>query len=214
MTLVVDLLRRRPAVLDELRRRYRYILVDEFQDTNFVQFELVKMLAAGHRNLTVVGDDDQSIFRFRGASLSNILEFEEVFPEAKRIVLTRNYRSTQPILDASYRLIQHNNPNRLEFKDKVDKRLRAAVRGRGKSIHMLSVRHAGPRGRRRGRPRPRDPRRRGRLEGHGRPRPPQRRRRPLPALLQHEADPLPVLRQPGPLPAGRDQGHRRLHPGR
>ena len=138
VTLVVDLLRRRPAVLDELRRRYRYILVDEFQDTNFVQFELVKMLAAGHRNLTVVGDDDQSIFRFRGASLSNILEFEEVFPEAKRIVLTRNYRSTQPILDASYRLIQHNNPNRLEFKDKVDKRLRAAARGRGKSIHMLS----------------------------------------------------------------------------
>lgn len=138
VTRVVDLLRRRPSVLDELRRRFRYILVDEFQDTNFVQFELVKMLASGHRNLTVVGDDDQSIFRFRGASLSNILEFEEVFPEARRIVLTRNYRSTQPILDASYRLIQHNNPNRLEFKDKVDKRLRAAARGRGKSIHMLS----------------------------------------------------------------------------
>jgi len=138
VTLVVDLLRRRPAVLDELRRRYRYILVDEFQDTNFVQFELVKMLAAEHRNLTVVGDDDQSIFRFRGASLSNILGFEEVFPEADRIVLTRNYRSTQPILDASYRLIRHNDPNRLEFKDRVDKRLRAAARGRGKSIHMLS----------------------------------------------------------------------------
>src|SRR5512137_2597287 len=138
VTLVVDLLRRRPSVLDDLRRRYRYILVDEFQDTNFVQFELVKMLASEHRNLTVVGDDDQSIFRFRGASLSNILGFEEVFPEAKRIVLTRNYRSTQPILDASYRLIRHNDPNRLEFKDKVDKRLRAAVRGRGQSIHMLS----------------------------------------------------------------------------
>jgi DNA helicase-2/ATP-dependent DNA helicase PcrA len=138
VTLVVDLLRRRPAVLDELRRRYRYILVDEFQDTNFVQFELVKMLAAEHRNLTVVGDDDQSIFRFRGASLSNILGFEEVFPEARRIVLTRNYRSTQPILDASYRLIRHNDPNRLEFKDQVDKRLRAVARGRGKSIHMLS----------------------------------------------------------------------------
>jgi DNA helicase-2/ATP-dependent DNA helicase PcrA len=138
VTLVVDLLRRRPAVLDEIRRRYRYILVDEFQDTNYVQFELVKMLAAEHRNLTVVGDDDQSIFRFRGASLSNILGFEEVFPEADRIVLTRNYRSTQSILDASYRLIRHNDPNRLEFKDRVDKRLRAAARGRGKSIHMLS----------------------------------------------------------------------------
>jgi DNA helicase-2/ATP-dependent DNA helicase PcrA len=138
VTLVVDLFRRRPAVLDEVRGRYRYVLVDEFQDTNYVQFELLKMLAAGHRNLTVVGDDDQSIFRFRGASLSNILGFEEVFPEAKRIVLTRNYRSTQPILDASYRLIRHNDPNRLEFKDRIDKRLRAAARGRGKSIHMLA----------------------------------------------------------------------------
>ncbi len=138
VTLVVDLLRRRPAVLEEVRRRYRYILVDEFQDTNFVQFELLKMLAAEHRNLTVVGDDDQSIFRFRGASLSNILSFEEVYPEAKRIVLVRNYRSTQPILDASYRLIRHNDPDRLEFKDRVDKRLKAAVRGRGPSIRMLA----------------------------------------------------------------------------
>lgn len=138
VTLVVELFRRRPSVLEELRRRYRYILVDEFQDTNYVQFELLKMLAAEHRNLTVVGDDDQSIFRFRGASLSNILGFQEVYPEAKRIVLTRNYRSTQPILDASYRLIQHNNPNRLEFKYKVGKRLKADARGSGKSIHMLT----------------------------------------------------------------------------
>ncbi len=138
VTLVVDLFRRRPAVLEEVRGRYRYILVDEFQDTNFVQFELVKMLAAGHRNLTVVGDDDQSIFRFRGASLSNILSFEEVYPEAKRIVLVRNYRSTQAILDASYRLIRHNDPNRLESKDRVDKRLKATAPGRGKSVHMLA----------------------------------------------------------------------------
>jgi len=138
VTLVVDLFRRRPAVLEEVRRRFRYILVDEFQDTNFVQFELLKMLAAEHRNLTVVGDDDQSIFRFRGASLSNILSFEEVYPEAKRIVLVRNYRSTQPILDASYRLIRHNDPNRLEFKDRVDKRLKAAARARGQSIRMLA----------------------------------------------------------------------------
>ena len=171
------------------------------------------MLAAGHRNLTVVGDDDQSIFRFRGASLSNILEFEEVFPEAKRIVLTRNYRSTQSILDASYRLIRHNDPNRLEFKDKIDKRLKAAARGRGKSIHMLDVRHALARGRRRGRPRPRDPRPGRRLAGHRRARPAQRRRRSLPAVLQHEADPLPLFGQPRALPAGGDQGPRRLHPG-
>ena len=138
VTLVVDLLRRRPAVLDELRRRFRFILVDEFQDTNFVQFELVRMLAGGHRNLTVVGDDDQSIFRFRGASLSNILGFERVFPDAKRVVLKRNYRSTQSILDASYRLIRHNDPNRLEVQTGVDKRLRADAPGRGKSIHMLT----------------------------------------------------------------------------
>src|SRR5512137_867683 len=138
VTLVVDLFRRRPAVLEELRRRYKYVLVDEFQDTNFVQFEMLKMLAAEHRNLTVVGDDDQSIFRFRGASLSNILSFEEVYPEAKRVVLVKNYRSTQAILDASYRLIRHNDPNRLEFKDKVDKRLKATARESGKSIHMLA----------------------------------------------------------------------------
>ncbi|HSA94710.1 MAG TPA: ATP-dependent DNA helicase [Acidobacteriota bacterium] len=137
VTLVVDLFRRRPAVLEEFRRRFKYILVDEFQDTNFVQFELLKMLAAEHRNLTVVGDDDQSIFRFRGASLSNILSFEEVYPEARRVVLVKNYRSTQAILDASYRLIRHNDPNRLEVKDQVDKRLKATARESAKSIHML-----------------------------------------------------------------------------
>jgi DNA helicase II / ATP-dependent DNA helicase PcrA len=137
VTLVVDLFRARPSVLEEFRGRYKYILVDEFQDTNYVQFELLKMLAAAHRNLTVVGDDDQSIFRFRGASLSNILSFEEIYPEARRVVLTRNYRSTQAILDASYRLVRHNDPNRLEVRDRVDKRLRAAAPGRGKSIHML-----------------------------------------------------------------------------
>ncbi len=137
VTLVVDLFRTRPSVLREFQERFKYILVDEFQDTNFVQFELLKMLAAVRRNLTVVGDDDQSIFRFRGASLSNILGFEEVYPEAKRVVLTRNYRSTQAILDASYQLIQHNNPGRLEAKDKVDKRLKAAAPGSGKSIFVL-----------------------------------------------------------------------------
>jgi DNA helicase-2/ATP-dependent DNA helicase PcrA len=137
VTLVVDLFRSRPSVLEEWRARYRYILVDEFQDTNTIQFELLQMLASGHRNLTVVGDDDQSIFRFRGASLSNILSFEQVYPEAKRIVLTRNYRSTQAILDASYRLIRHNDPNRLEARDGVDKRLKAASPGKGRSLFML-----------------------------------------------------------------------------
>lgn len=137
VTLAVELFRSRPSVLDEFRGRTRYILVDEFQDTNFVQFELLKMLAAGHRNLTVVGDDDQSIFRFRGASLSNILNFQDFYPEAKRIVLTRNYRSTQPILDAAYKLIRHNDPQRLEFKYRIDKKLRSASQDSAKSIFML-----------------------------------------------------------------------------
>jgi DNA helicase-2/ATP-dependent DNA helicase PcrA len=135
--LVVRLFRERTSVLKEFQDRYKYILVDEFQDTNYIQFELLKLLAARRRNLTVVGDDDQSIFRFRGASLSNILNFEKVYPRARKIVLTQNYRSTQPILDSAYRLIQQNNPNRLEFRHRVDKRLVSSVEASGKSIHLL-----------------------------------------------------------------------------
>jgi len=135
--LVVDLFRKRPSVLKEFQQKYRHILVDEFQDTNYIQFELLKLLAARHQNLTVVGDDDQSIFRFRGASLSNILNFQTVFPRARKIVLTRNYRSVQPILDSAYTLIQQNNPNRLEFQAKVDKKLVSSSAEAGKSIHLL-----------------------------------------------------------------------------
>ncbi|NIM91974.1 MAG: UvrD-helicase domain-containing protein [Candidatus Aminicenantes bacterium] len=135
--LVVELFRKRPSVLHEFQNRYKYILVDEFQDTNYIQFELLKLLAAQSKNLTVVGDDDQSIFRFRGASLSNILNFKEFYPRAKKIVLTRNYRSTQSILDSAYQLIKQNNPNRLEFKEEVDKTLEATVKSEGKSIHLL-----------------------------------------------------------------------------
>jgi len=135
--LVVHLFRRRPSVLREFQEKYKYILVDEFQDTNYIQFELLKLVAARHQNLTVVGDDDQSIFRFRGASLSNILNFEKVYPGAKKIVLAKNYRSAQPILDSAYRLIQQNNPNRLEFQYKVDKRLISSVEAPGKNIHLL-----------------------------------------------------------------------------
>jgi len=135
--LVVELFRKRPSVLHEFQNKYKHILVDEFQDTNYIQFELLKLLAAKSKNLTVVGDDDQSIFRFRGASLSNILNFKEFYPEAKKIVLTRNYRSTQSILDSAYQLIKQNNPNRLEFKEEVDKTLESTVKGEGKSIHLL-----------------------------------------------------------------------------
>lgn len=139
VVLVVDLFRKRKSILREFQEKYRYVLVDEFQDTNSIQFELLKLLAAEHRNLTVVGDDDQSIFRFRGASLSNILNFRRVFPDAKKIVLTQNFRSTQDILDSAYRLIQQNNPDRLEVQEKIDKVLRSSLPGEGKSIHMLQL---------------------------------------------------------------------------
>jgi DNA helicase-2/ATP-dependent DNA helicase PcrA len=117
------LFRTRPYVLTRYQRRFRYIVVDEFQDTNHAQFELVKLLASEHRNVTVVGDDDQAIFRFRGASMSNILGFDRAYPGARRVVLTENYRSGQRLLDAAYRLIRHNDPDRLEVAAGIDKRL-------------------------------------------------------------------------------------------
>jgi DNA helicase-2/ATP-dependent DNA helicase PcrA len=126
------LLREHPNVLKRYQDRFRYILVDEFQDTNYAQFELLKRLA-GAGNLTVCGDDDQSIYKFRGAAISNILNFKETYPNADLIVLKENYRSTQPILDAAYRLIQHNNPDRLEEREGILKRLRA-VKGDGPAI--------------------------------------------------------------------------------
>lgn len=135
--LVLALFRKRPSVLEEFQDRYKYILVDEFQDTNYIQFEMLKLLAAKNRNLTVCGDDDQSIFRFRGASLANILNFEEVYPDAKKIVLGKNYRSTQDILDSAYQLIKQNNPHRLEFKSKVKKILESSIESEGKGIHLL-----------------------------------------------------------------------------
>jgi len=117
------LLRTRPHVLRRCQERFRHILVDEFQDTNYAQFEVVKLLAARHRNVAVVGDDDQAIFRFRGASMSNILDFGRTYPDARKIVLRQNRRSPQAILDAAYRLIRHNDPDRLEVAQQVDKRL-------------------------------------------------------------------------------------------
>jgi DNA helicase II / ATP-dependent DNA helicase PcrA len=119
------LFEKRPSVLKEYQERFKYILVDEFQDTNFAQNKLVTLLAGVHRNLTVVGDDDQSIYKWRGASLSNIMGFRKNFPDAAAVLLTSNYRSSQNILDAGYSLIQNNNPFRLEAREKIDKRLRS-----------------------------------------------------------------------------------------
>jgi len=125
VSLVLKLLREHPAVLKELQQRYRYILVDEFQDTNYAQFVLLRLLAGDNGNITVVADDDQSIYKFRGAAISNVINFLHTFPQARLVVLKENYRSTQQILDAAYRLIAHNNPNRLEVQKGISKQLRA-----------------------------------------------------------------------------------------
>lgn len=127
ITRPLRLFRERPAVLRRYQERFAYILVDEFQDTNYAQFQLVRLLGAARPNITVVGDDDQAIFKFRGASISNILGFTQAYPQATQVVLTRNYRSRQPILDAAHRLIRHNDPDRLEVRSGIDKRL-VAVR--------------------------------------------------------------------------------------
>jgi superfamily I DNA/RNA helicase len=107
------LLRDHPAVLQRIRDRYRHVLIDEYQDTNTLQFEIAYRLCEQHRNLCVVGDDDQSIYGFRGAELSNILEFEHRFPDAKVITLDQNYRSTETILRAANAVIARNT-NRKE----------------------------------------------------------------------------------------------------
>jgi DNA helicase-2/ATP-dependent DNA helicase PcrA len=104
----VLLLRKAPKVLAELRGRFLHVLVDEYQDTNHAQYVLTDLLAAGHRNLCVVGDDDQSIYRWRGADIRNVLEFEQDYPDAKVIRLERNYRSTSTILAAANGVISHN----------------------------------------------------------------------------------------------------------
>lgn len=133
----LKLLRARPNILKQYQEQFEYILVDEFQDTNYAQNEMAILLAGKKQNITVVGDDDQSIYRWRGAALANMLQFRSHFPNAKIISLTKNYRSTQIILDSSYKLIQNNNPDRLEIKENIDKKL-IAVRGiQGDGIEFL-----------------------------------------------------------------------------
>ena len=104
----VELFKSCPEVLYIYQERFRYIMVDEYQDTNTAQFELIRLLADGYRNLCVVGDDDQSIYKFRGANIRNILDYEKIYPDAKVIKLEQNYRSTQNILDAANAVIRNN----------------------------------------------------------------------------------------------------------
>ena len=121
--LALELFRKRPLVLKAYQEQFKYVLVDEFQDTNYAQFQLIKLLADRIKNITVVADDDQCIYRWRGAAYSNVLNFIDAYPDAKKISLIKNYRSTQAILDAAYRLIQHNNPDRFEVKSQINKKL-------------------------------------------------------------------------------------------
>ena len=129
--LTVRIFERNPDILEKYQNRWRYILVDEYQDTNYAQYRLVSLLAEKYGNLCVVGDDDQSIYRFRGATIENILQFEEQFPGCKVVRLEENYRSTQYILDAANHVIAHN-------KARKEKRLRTSA-GEGEKPVFLKV---------------------------------------------------------------------------
>ncbi len=137
ITKTLKVFRDRPNILREYQKQFKYVLIDEFQDTNYSQNELAVLLAGKTKNINVVGDDDQSVYRFRGAAVSNILQFRKRFPKTKVIVLTKNYRSTQEILDRSYDLIQHNNPDRLEVVEKIDKKLKSQVIKDGEEVEFI-----------------------------------------------------------------------------
>ncbi|MDP3722175.1 MAG: ATP-dependent helicase, partial [Candidatus Omnitrophota bacterium] len=121
--LAAQLLEQHPDVAASVYERFRYILVDEFQDTNYAQFRLLQLLAPRTMNVTVVADDDQSIYKWRGAAISNVLKFLEHYPSIHTVVLTENFRSHQAILDCAYRLIRFNDPDRLEVRQGINKRL-------------------------------------------------------------------------------------------
>ena len=128
LMLTVELFHSHDEVLANYQNRFRYIMVDEYQDTNTAQFELVRLLADRNRNLCVVGDDDQSIYRFRGANIRNILDFEKVYPDALVVKLEQNYRSTQNVLDAANAVIGNNV--------KRKKKALWTDRGEGARLHL------------------------------------------------------------------------------
>ncbi len=134
------LLSNNPSIARRFQSVYKYILVDEFQDTNYIQAQLMHLLSKKHHNLMVVGDDDQSIYRFRGAELQNILDFSDHYKNTKNFVLSENYRSTQKVIDRSYDLIVQNNPDRLEVKLGINKHLKGLTNGvEPRLIHVDSL---------------------------------------------------------------------------
>ncbi len=130
------LFEKRPKILEKYRKQFKYILVDEFQDTNWAQYQLVKILASPNNNLTVCCDDFQAIYKFRGASFTNIIEFKKDFPRVKEVSLVKNYRSTQNILDLSYRFIKDNEPTRFKYFPNVEKQLVATTTDIGIIEHL------------------------------------------------------------------------------
>ena len=136
IALTLRVLREKPAAARRLQERYRYVLVDEFQDTNDAQFKLIRLLVERHRQIMAVGDDDQSIFAWRGATLGNFDAFLAAYPDAAVVPLIENRRSSQGILDAAHRLIA-NNPERLEDKLGIDKHLRGRPAGDGPEVEYL-----------------------------------------------------------------------------
>lgn len=133
---VHQLFSERPNILARYREQYKYVIVDEFQDTNTIQYLIVKQLVGAERNITAVGDDDQAIYKFRGAALANILQFRSDFPDCQRFVLTKNYRSGKSVLDAAYRLIRKNDPHRLEITEHISKELESQQEEHGFVTHM------------------------------------------------------------------------------
>jgi len=130
----VELFTQFPEVLENYQNRFLYIMVDEYQDTNTAQFELIRLLADKNKNICVVGDDDQSIYKFRGANIRNILDFEKVYPNAKVIKLEQNYRSTQTILDAANSVISNNTSRKVKSL--------WTERGQGEKIRFLYTENA------------------------------------------------------------------------
>ncbi len=136
---LLKLFRERKNILKNYQEKFKYVLIDEFQDTNIAQYDLIRLLCPLETNpkLTVVGDDSQAIYKFRGASVSNILNYMKDYPKAKQITLRNNYRSNQTILDKSYQLIKHNDPDTLEVKLGISKNLVAQKADDKKAVNFF-----------------------------------------------------------------------------
>ena len=127
----LEIFKEHPRILGKYRKKWKYLLVDEYQDTNRAQFLLIKILAEKHKQICVVGDDDQSIYGWRGADIRNILDFGKAFPNCEAFTLENNYRSTQQILTAATAVVKNN-------KDRADKNL-SAINGEGENLGLIET---------------------------------------------------------------------------